>query len=125
MIYLKNSLIYFLFIPMRYNSYFINNYNKVIYSYIYKVNELILDAMKHFNQLRQFGYFLNIQEFFVRLTLDETIHNAFKHGNSCNPLKTIKLTIDHTPQSWIITVTDEGSGFCPDIIPDPKLEENR
>jgi hypothetical protein len=75
---------------MKNNAYFINNYSRVINSCIDEVDELILDAMKYFNTLQQYGYFQNIQEFFVRLTLNETIHNALKHGNSCNPIKNNK-----------------------------------
>jgi len=62
--------------------------------------------------------------FAIRLALEETLSNAYKHGNREHPDKTVTLECSIDPQRIVIEVEDEGPGFDPEIIPDPTAEEN-
>jgi len=77
----------------------------------------ILSAMaeKGFNQDDVFA---------VHLALEEAFLNAVKHGNKMDPEKTVTVAylIDH--EKVDIRLTDEGEGFTPDSVPDPRFGEN-
>jgi serine/threonine-protein kinase RsbW len=62
--------------------------------------------------------------FAVRLALEEAFLNALKHGNKMDSSK--KITIEYTlgPERVEISLVDEGSGFDPDSVPDPRYGEN-
>lgn len=61
--------------------------------------------------------------FAIHLTLEEAITNAVKHGNKMDPAK--KVTIQYTINSEKIevSITDEGDGFKPDNVADPRWGE--
>jgi len=62
--------------------------------------------------------------FDIRLSLEEAVRNAIVHGNKTNKdLKTrVSYQLDSDKLSLI--VEDQGSGFKPESLPDPTLEEN-
>jgi len=62
--------------------------------------------------------------FSLRLAIEEAISNAVNHGNGGDPDKTVTIeyAVDHQ-RVWI-RVTDEGWGFSPEALPDPRCEEN-
>jgi len=62
--------------------------------------------------------------FAVHLALEEAFLNAVKHGNRMDPAK--KVTIDYVvdQEKVEICVTDEGPGFDPGGIPDPRVGQN-
>lgn len=62
--------------------------------------------------------------FAVHLALEEAFLNAVKHGNKMDPTK--KVTIDYTvdDQRVEIRMMDEGEGFDPGSIPDPRVGDN-
>lgn len=62
--------------------------------------------------------------FAVHLTLEEAFLNAVKHGNKMDPVKTVKVDYSISKEKLEITVTDEGSGFKPDNVDDPRFGEN-
>lgn len=55
----------------------------------------------------------------VILALDEAIVNAIKHGNKCNPEKCVHIIAEMRCDGVRFTITDEGSGFARDEVPDP------
>ena len=61
--------------------------------------------------------------FAVKLALEESLNNAIKHGNGSDPSKKIKLQFDVDPRRVAITVTDEGTGFNPGGVPDPRADD--
>lgn len=61
--------------------------------------------------------------FAIRLSLEEAIVNAHRHGNCCNPDKKITISYQIDPQRAIIRVRDEGKGFDPGSVPDPTCPE--
>jgi len=57
--------------------------------------------------------------FAVRLSLEEALINAMKHGNSFDAQKTVRLQCVVTPVRLVVEVEDEGLGFNPSEVPDP------
>ncbi|MHC4293085.1 MAG: ATP-binding protein [Planctomycetota bacterium] len=62
--------------------------------------------------------------FSVHLALEEAITNAVKHGNKMDPDKKVKIQYKITSDKVEISITDQGDGFKPDNVPDPRVEEN-
>ena len=62
--------------------------------------------------------------FAVHLTLEEAFLNAVKHGNKMDSSKTIKVDYSVSENKLEITITDQGLGFKPDKIEDPRFGEN-
>lgn len=62
--------------------------------------------------------------FAIKLALEEVLVNAIKHGNKYDPSKTIQVDHEIDEHRVVITITDEGKGFCPSNVPDPTADEN-
>ena len=62
--------------------------------------------------------------FAVHLALQEAFINAVRHGNQMDPDKEVKIEYLVDSEKFEISVTDEGDGFDPEAVPDPRCEEN-
>jgi len=62
--------------------------------------------------------------FAVHLALEEAFINAIKHGNKMNPDKEVKIAYSVSSDKVEISLTDQGKGFDPEAVPDPRLGEN-
>jgi len=62
--------------------------------------------------------------FNVHLAFEEAMTNAIMHGNRSDPQKNIYLTCDVQENEVVISVRDEGCGFNPDTVPDPRHPDN-
>jgi serine/threonine-protein kinase RsbW len=62
--------------------------------------------------------------FAVKLSLEEALVNAVRHGNGNDSGKTISASWQVTEKEATFSVEDEGPGFNPDAVPDPTLDEN-
>lgn len=62
--------------------------------------------------------------FAVHLTLEEAFLNAVKHGNKMDPSKKVKVDYSVDADKIEISVTDQGPGFRPDNVDDPRFGEN-
>jgi len=62
--------------------------------------------------------------FAVHLSLEEAFVNAIKHGNHDDPQKNISVECLITPDKFDISITDEGFGFDPNGVPDPRRNNN-
>ncbi len=62
--------------------------------------------------------------FAVHLTFEEAFYNAVKHGNNMDPgtKVTVEFTVDD--EKIELSVTDEGQGFNPDAVADPRFGDN-
>ncbi|MBP3193129.1 ATP-binding protein [Natronogracilivirga saccharolytica] len=60
----------------------------------------------------------------LHLALNEAVTNAILHGNKQDPAKVVRVTAVISRQDVTVTVTDQGDGFDPDAIPDPRKKEN-
>jgi serine/threonine-protein kinase RsbW len=59
--------------------------------------------------------------FAVHLTFEEAFLNAVKHGNKNDPTKKVKIDYSVTSEKVEITITDEGMGFEPESVDDPRF----
>jgi len=62
--------------------------------------------------------------FAIHLALVEALVNAVKHGNRLDPHKKVKVKYSITPGKFDISITDDGNGFNPVTVPDPRENEN-
>ena len=58
--------------------------------------------------------------FAVHLTFEEAFLNAVKHGNKMDPNKKVKIDYTVDDDKVEISITDEGNGFEPDEVADPR-----
>jgi serine/threonine-protein kinase RsbW len=84
---------------------------------VHQLCKSILNEVKnnHFSSNDIFG---------IHLALEEAMMNAVKHGNKEDPLKKIQVEYSLTPEMFDISIIDEGSGFTPAGVPDPRCGEN-
>jgi serine/threonine-protein kinase RsbW len=54
----------------------------------------------------------------------EAVNNAILHGNRSDPKKIVEIVISSKTNELKIKVVDQGSGFHPEMIPDPTIPEN-
>ena len=62
--------------------------------------------------------------FNFRVGLTEAISNAILYGNSGDPDKRVRVELHAAPGEIRVRVSDQGVGFDPGAIPDPRLPEN-
>ena len=77
----------------------------------------LLATVKTFNYTEE-------EIFAIHLATEEAFVNAVNHGNEGDQEKKIKFDYEITPDKVEISITDQGTGFEPDAIPDPRKEEN-
>ena len=73
---------------------------------------------------RRLKDFSQEDRFAVHLALEEAFNNAVEHGNGGDPAKTIQIDYSIDDQRIEIHMTDQGQGFKPTKVPDPRLDEN-
>ena len=61
--------------------------------------------------------------FRVQLAYEEAIINAISHGNQNDPEKTVCVEMRCGDQQVWIRITDQGSGFDPASVPDPRQDD--
>lgn len=62
--------------------------------------------------------------FGIRLSLEEAIVNAVRHGNEEDPAKKVCIETRVEQAFLQVVIEDEGPGFDPDRLPDPLAPEN-
>ena len=62
--------------------------------------------------------------FAAHLALQEAFTNAIKHGNKMDPRKQVKIEYSVDSDRIEVCLTDEGDGFDPDSVPDPRHGQN-
>jgi serine/threonine-protein kinase RsbW len=62
--------------------------------------------------------------FAIKLSLEEALVNACKHGNKLDASKKVRVQYHVTSQRADIAIEDEGMGFNPAELPDPCADEN-
>jgi len=62
--------------------------------------------------------------FSIKLALEEALINAIKHGNQMDRSKKVQVLYRVAAGFFEVRVTDEGSGFDPNDVPDPTAVEN-
>jgi serine/threonine-protein kinase RsbW len=62
--------------------------------------------------------------FAIRLSLEEAIVNAIKHGHQNDPSKRVRIRDRLQADTFLAEVEDDGAGFNPHDLPDPTEPEN-
>ena len=61
--------------------------------------------------------------FSVHLSLEEAVTNAMEHGNRWDASKQVEIELACSPHLLRMEIVDQGSGFDPTAVPDPREEE--
>jgi serine/threonine-protein kinase RsbW len=84
----------------------------------------IADVYRNMVPDLQTQHFSEEDIFAVHLALEEAFINAVKHGNKMEPNKAVKIDYAVERDKIEICITDEGVGFDPEVIPDPRYGDN-
>jgi serine/threonine-protein kinase RsbW len=63
--------------------------------------------------------------FGVRLALEDALVNAIRHGNRGDPARRVGVRFEVGPDRVLAEVEDEGEGFDPARVPDPRSPRGR
>jgi serine/threonine-protein kinase RsbW len=63
-------------------------------------------------------------QFAIHLALEEAIVNAVRHGNKEDADKDVVIEYTVRPEKIEVSVTDQGQGFKPEDVADPRSGEN-
>ncbi len=64
------------------------------------------------------------QEQWLELAVREAVANAIIHGNGEDKDKRVTVKVRCDEDELLVVISDEGSGFDPDKLPDPSKPEN-
>ena len=81
----------------------------------------IQDELEQSLQANRYG---DTDIFHIKLSVEEALVNAIKHGNKFTPGKNVRVVYSIDPGEFHIRIEDEGAGFNPDEVPDPREDEN-
>jgi len=74
---------------------------------------------------RGHGFPMHIWAESLPLAVDEAISNAMRHAHGLDPEKLVKVEASYEGRELTLRVEDEGPGFDPDALPDPREGEGR
>ena len=63
--------------------------------------------------------------FRLRVALGEALANAILYGNREDPTRRVAVEVEAAEGALRVSVADEGEGFDPAAVPDPRRQENR
>jgi len=63
--------------------------------------------------------------FAIELALEETLTNAIKHGNDSDASKKVRFDCKLSHDRIYVRIEDEGAGFNPDTLADPREPKNQ
>jgi serine/threonine-protein kinase RsbW len=84
----------------------------------------VIDVVRQIVPNLQANNFAEEDVFAVHLAIEEAFINAVKHGNKMEQSKAVKIDYSIESDKIEICVTDEGDGFDPEVIPDPRYGDN-
>jgi len=84
----------------------------------------IADVFKQMVSALQACNFSEEDVFAIHLALEEAFINAVRHGNKMESSKAVKIDYGIESDKIEICMTDEGEGFDPEVIPDPRYGDN-
>ncbi len=77
--------------------------------------------------LRSIDCFIELEEsryYNALIAVTEAVNNGIVHGNGCDPSKNVELKVECQPDQLVFHIRDEGMGFDPEGVPDPRRREN-
>ena len=98
-----------------------NSYNEIaVQSSLEKVRDV---EGKILESAEEYG-FNSADMFAIRLCLEEALTNAVRHGNNSDQSKSVKVKYRFVDKALDVYVEDQGAGFNPEAVPDPRCEQN-
>lgn len=64
------------------------------------------------------------QRFHITMAVREATINAVLHGNEYDPGRQIEVSLENTGADLMFKIADQGRGFDPNHLPDPRAAEN-
>lgn len=99
--------------------------NKLEFTRIFETDKRILSEIESIIIQIQKQFPIEKDKFHnILVATTEAIINAIQHGNKNNPDKKVKLTITANKKAILVIVEDEGEGFDPSKLEDPRTPEN-
>ena len=86
-----------------------------------EIADLLTDVMGAMEEVRYGAR----DTFAVRLALQEAVINAVKHGHGNDPRQRVRICWVVSASAVRLVVEDDGAGFDPHLVPDPRLPENQ
>ncbi len=74
--------------------------------------------------LLQVQQFAERDIFHIKLAVEEALVNAIKHGNQLDPDKPVVVRYEICSSHFEVMISDQGTGFQPEEVPDPTAPEN-
>jgi serine/threonine-protein kinase RsbW len=62
--------------------------------------------------------------FHIQLATEEAVVNAITHGNKQSENKVVEVEFRVDPQTTFIRIKDQGAGFDPSAVPDPRDDDH-
>jgi serine/threonine-protein kinase RsbW len=84
----------------------------------------VVQAVKALTELMAAAGYGERHVFGMRLALEEAIQNAVKHGHRGDASRPVRITWHLNGQRVLAEVEDQGAGFDPEEVPDPRTPEN-
>ncbi len=84
----------------------------------------IVEVCRHILSEIEANNFSQDDIFAVHLAVEEAFINAVKHGNKMDPGKEVKISYSVSLDKVEVSLTDEGHGFNPTTVPDPRYGQN-
>jgi len=100
-------------------------YHKTVFEMVCQSNPKEIGCIENF--LQQINKKLDIDEgtmYRLLVSCTEAVNNAMIHGNESDPNKNVTIRCIVEKQSLTIRVKDEGKGFDPEGLQDPREEKN-
>jgi serine/threonine-protein kinase RsbW len=91
---------------------------------LFSLKKLPAISTELLNAMDRAGYCAG-DRFAVQRALEEAVVNAVKHGHRYDPHKEVRIWWAVGAAKVKLLVEDEGPGFDPALVPDPRLHENR
>ena len=60
----------------------------------------------------------------ILIAVTEAVNNAIIHGNKYSDTKKVRVEVKKDPEGVVFTISDEGTGFDFNNLPDPTAPEN-
>ena len=81
----------------------------------------LLDELK---EALQVHHWTEHEIFGIRLSMEEGLANAIRHGNGSDHSKAVHVVCRLNSRQLSVEIADEGEGFDPELVPDCTAEEN-
>jgi serine/threonine-protein kinase RsbW len=89
-----------------------------------RTREEIMPAIEDILRVLEAAGYASKEMFAVRISLEEALVNAIKHGHRGDPSKEVQLRYHLASECLLVEIEDQGQGFKLEALPDPFATEN-